>query len=224
MSEAGAVIGVLFAIFAIACLYWYYDKYYAHPKIEDEEGYDELKASGLIKEDGSIAVVEEFGSVPGSSNKKSNKSSKRSNNNDISSLLFPEVVNPLVDLELGKKGNSSNNMDVETEDDILGESLENVLIEGICKAGYLKKKSTGIRRDWLIRYFFIKDGKLFYCHESEELVGKRNVSARQVANLLISTVKEVSDIEFQIISPGQRSASGDNSLHHFLQILCVHVS
>lgn len=194
-SEAGAVIGVLFSIFFLACLYWLYERYYRYPKVvTDEEGYDALSA-------------EKNTIISSSSKKRSNKSLKQRPKSDISSLLFPEVTNPLVDLELG------NDMDVENEEDFQGESLENVLTEGICKAGYLKKKSTGLRKGWLIRYFFIKDGKLFYVHEGEELIGKRNVSARQVANLLISTVKEISEIEFQIISPGQRESNSGGGVY-----------
>ena len=193
-GEAGAVIGVLFSIFFLACLYWIYERYFRHPKVDDEERYDELK-------------TEKDSTLPGNSKKRLNKSSKQKANNDISSLLFPEVSNPLVDIELG------NDMEVENDDDYRGESLENVLTEGICKAGYLKKKSTGIRKGWLIRYFFVKDGKLYHVHESEELIGKRNVSARLVANLLISTVKEISEIEFQIISPGQRGSNAGGGVY-----------
>lgn len=188
-SEAGAVIGVLFAIVAVAILYWLKVRYYDKRPVADEETYDELKVKN------------------GGNGLSKNRNKQAKQNNDISTLLFPVVSNPMVDMENG------NLMDTENEDDYRGETLENVATEGICKAGYLKKKSSGIRKDWLIRHFFIADGKLFYVHESEELVGRKNVKARQVANLLISTVKEVSELEFQIISPGQRGSNNGGGVY-----------
>lgn len=191
-SEAGAVIGILFAVAAVAILYWLKIRYYDRKPVEAEELYDEVR----IEKDG--------GSSP---KNKSQKSLRSKQNADISTLLFPAVSNPMVDVERG------NSMDTENEEDYQGETLENVFTDGISKAGYLKKKSSGIRKDWLIRYFFIKDGKLFYVHESEELVGRKNVNARQVANLLISTAKEISDIEFQIISPGHRGSQAGGGIY-----------
>lgn len=188
-SEAGAVIGVLFAIVAVAILYWLKVRYYDKRPFVEEETYGELGA----KNDGN--------------GQSKNKSKQTKPNNDISTLLFPVVSNPMMDMENG------NMMDTENDDDYRGETFENVGTEGICKAGYLKKKSSGIRKDWLIRHFFIKDGRLYYVHESEELIGRKNVKARQVANLLISTVKEVSELEFQIISPGQRGATNGGGVY-----------
>ena len=182
VSEAGAVIGVLFAIAFVAILIFLKIRYCDKKPVDDEDEYDKVEVQKVASD---------------SAKARSQKSAKR---NDISTLLFPEVSNPLFDVEKG------NVMDTENDDDYQGETLEKVFTEGICKAGYLKKKSSGIRKDWLIRYFFIKDGKLFYVHEGEELVGRKHVNARQVANLMISTAKEVSDIEFQIISPGQRGS------------------
>ncbi len=82
-------------------------------------------------------------------------------------------------------------------------------IEGIIKAGYLYKKSTSIKKNWLKRWFFIKDGRLYYTHSHIELLTgamKKQLEAIQVANLLVSTVRIVSAKEFQIISPGERDS------------------
>lgn len=86
------------------------------------------------------------------------------------------------------------------------ESFENVQIVGIVKSGYLYKKSTSIKKDWLRRWFFIKDGKLFYCHVESDAMTTSNTQAVQVANLVISTVKEISKKEFRIVSPGTRDS------------------
>ena len=189
VSEAGAVIGVLFSIAFVAILVWLKIRYCDKKAVDDEDEYVEVKLEKGVSESAKI---------------RSQKSVKK---NDISTLLFPEVSNPIFDMEKG------NVMDTENDDDYQGETLEKVFTEGICKAGYLKKKSSGIRKDWLIRYFFITGGKLYYVHESEELVGRKHVNARQVANLLISTAKEVSDIEFQIISPGQRGSLNGGGIY-----------
>jgi hypothetical protein len=98
---------------------------------------------------------------------------------------------------------------INNEEDIFEKDpfKETVLITGIEKAGYLMKKSTGINKNWLKRWFFIKDGKLFYVHKQSDLVGKKDIAAVPIANLVISTVRTnyiKNNKEFQIISPGQR--------------------
>ena len=35
---------------------------------------------------------------------------------------------------------------------------------GIVKAGYLFKQSSGVRKDWKPRWFFVRGGKLLYVH------------------------------------------------------------
>ena len=94
-------------------------------------------------------------------------------------------------------------------DPYYNETIENVFLDGIVKAGYLKKKSTSMKKDWLKRWFFIKDAKLYYIHKPTDIIGKKNIQAVLVANLLITSVKETADCGFQITSPGQRkSVSG----------------
>jgi Arf-GAP/coiled-coil/ANK repeat/PH domain-containing protein len=71
------------------------------------------------------------------------------------------------------------------------------------KGGYLWKRSTSLNRNWQRRWFFIKEGKMYYVHAE----GKEKGS-QLICDLLISTVKL--DVEpnlmytFEIISPGQR--------------------
>lgn len=97
------------------------------------------------------------------------------------------------------RANQCNNYDTDT--------IENVRLVGIVKSGFLYKRSTSGRKEWLKRWFFIKnDGKLYYVHRPEYMLDKSNVDATLVANLLISTVKDNPEntLEFQIISPGAR--------------------
>jgi len=53
------------------------------------------------------------------------------------------------------------------------------------KGGYLNKKGQGIRKAWQRRWFYIKDGDLYYSR------GKRGLEKNFVANLVISNIKEV---------------------------------
>jgi hypothetical protein len=161
-SEAGAVIGVLFSILFVAILYWLYLRFTTSRRIEEEENYNEVKTTSVKK------------SVPFSGSARHMESKKSRVSNDISLLLFPEVINPMIDAEAGYDNGEKD------EEDDLSESLENVFVEGISKSGYLRKKSTSLRKDWLVRWFFIKDGKLFYVHRHTELEGRRNINARQV--------------------------------------------
>jgi hypothetical protein len=64
-----------------------------------------------------------------------------------------------------------------------------------------------VKQVWLSRWFFVVNGILYYTHRPSDL-SEGLVMATQVANLVISTVKEVSRLEFQIISPGQRGRGG----------------
>jgi hypothetical protein len=98
------------------------------------------------------------------------------------------------------------------------ESIEQVVVDtGVLKAGYLSKLSSGMSREWQVRWFFIRSGRLYYCQKPSDLFGKQYIEAVCVANLLISTVREVSPNEFQIISPGQRKSGygggGEYSLY-----------
>lgn len=84
------------------------------------------------------------------------------------------------------------------------ESIEQVMVDSISKSGYLSKMSSGLSREWQLRWFFVRSGSLYYCQKPSDLFGKQYIEAVCVANLLLSTVKEVSANEFQIVSPGQR--------------------
>jgi hypothetical protein len=106
---------------------------------------------------------------------------------------------------------SDGNRDIFEDEEEQAEVVENVVVEGIVRSGWLKKKSTiGVL---LNRWFFIKGGRLFYVHKPSEMVFMSAVKARVVANLTISTVKEISATEFQIISPGQRGSSSGGGVY-----------
>jgi hypothetical protein len=96
-------------------------------------------------------------------------------------------------------------------------SSEQVMVDSITKSGFLSKLSSGMSREWQQRWFFIRSGRLYYCQKPSDLFGKQFIEAVCVANLLLSTVKEVSANEFQIISPGQRKGGlgggGEYSLY-----------
>ena len=126
--------------------------------------------------------------------------SSRGRSTSISHFLFPEVINPMASSCVDPGEDESKMQDVATE--------------GITKEGYLKKKSTNLTKDWLWRYFFIKDGRLFHVQRHTDILrDKEFVNARLIANLVISTVKQISDLEFQIISPGQRSSSSGGGVY-----------
>lgn len=87
------------------------------------------------------------------------------------------------------------------------DTVQNIKLVGILKSGFLFKRSTTGRKEWLKRWFFImSDGKVYYVHRPEYMLDKSHVDATLVANLLVSTVKQnpSNPLEFQIISPGAR--------------------
>lgn len=71
------------------------------------------------------------------------------------------------------------------------------------KAGYLWKKTTNFKKEWVRRWFFIHDGKFFYSRTD-----RSHLESQFMCDLVISTVKENADAEkrftFEVISPGQR--------------------
>ena len=116
------------------------------------------------------------------------------------------IKKKISDDKLSLRSSSPTHSLQDEDNEIVKQTIE---IEGIVKAGYLYKKSTSIKKDWLKRWFFIKDGRLFYTHSHIELLTgamKKQLEAIQVANLLVSTVRIISAKEFQIISPGERDS------------------
>lgn len=89
-----------------------------------------------------------------------------------------------------------------SEDHDEGEVEEVVDAIGILKSGFLQKKST--RGSWRRRWFFIKDGRLFYTHDDDLSPKKSIINAVPVANFTISTIKVIDSLQFQVISPGKR--------------------
>lgn len=84
---------------------------------------------------------------------------------------------------------------------------------GITKAGYLLKQTTSMQRNWVRRWFFIKDGYLYYSRKHIETAEGNDsprahdgkiINAVLVSNLMISTIKVVTSTEFHIVSPGTR--------------------
>lgn len=86
-----------------------------------------------------------------------------------------------------------------------GHGEETIAVSAIIKSGYLQKKST--RGNWLKRWFFISEGKLYYS-KTEVDVSKHTkgdtISAVLVANFMLSTFKIIDSLQFQVISPGKR--------------------
>lgn len=76
-------------------------------------------------------------------------------------------------------------------------------VEVLCKSGYLWKRSTSLNRSWQRRWFYIKEGKMYYMHSDD-----KDSQGQLVCDLLISTVKLDPEAglmyTFEIISPGQR--------------------
>lgn len=74
--------------------------------------------------------------------------------------------------------------------------------KNIEKEGYLRKQSSNMRKDWKRRWFALQDGQLFYFRSAEDL------TPQHVVNVMICTVKEVTQSElqyvFEIISPQKR--------------------
>ena len=196
-TSDGAAIGCLFAVVVVAIALWYYVFRYKHANDDD----DDNVTMGQSSPEGHTTVVVK------------RKKQTSQNSTSIDQLLFPEVANPMLpDVELGNHNKSSSSSSQQLSGgEEEEETIQIIQIEGIVKMGYLRKKSTGGR--WLRRCFFIKDGKLFYVHKHTELIGKEVVHARQVSNLVISTVKAVSDVDFQIISPGQRSSAAAGGVY-----------
>ncbi len=102
------------------------------------------------------------------------------------------------------------------EEDEFGVHMESVTMVGVSKAGHLMKRST--HKSWLRRWFFIKEGKMYYTHKpfDSATVGKKHIAAVPVANLLISTVRNASSKEFQIISPGQRGVGSGGGVYELM--------
>lgn len=132
------------------------------------------------------------------------------NYKDILGEDFSEdVENPIHESTTTTKSDLSSPITEEEFSEKDPRNKETVIISGLDKAGYLMKKSTGMNKNWLKRWFFIKDGKLFYVRKQSDLIGKNDIAAVPVANLVISTVRtnyanNNNNREFQIISPGQR--------------------
>lgn len=85
---------------------------------------------------------------------------------------------------------------------------ETIKLNNIKISGYLFKLST--KGQWLKRFFFVKNGALYYSQTEFNLnpiETSSSISAVLVANLIISTVKESErDLQFDIISPGSRGS------------------
>lgn len=117
-------------------------------------------------------------------------------------------------------------------DDANGENIVNVSLINVVKSGYLMKKSVSMKRNWLKRWFFIKDGQLFYTHTHSSMMKDSTIYAVLVANLVISTVRTSSSSgktststhstsssasrEFQIVSPGQRGLGHGGGVYELM--------
>lgn len=97
-------------------------------------------------------------------------------------------------------GNNTN--ESTTEDDFIWKDHD------IVRSGYLWKKTTNYTKEWVRRWFFIQDGKLYYTR-TDDVSGGAAIVPTHVCDLVISTVKEnvESDMRytFEVISPGHRA-------------------
>lgn len=140
-------------------------------------------------------------------------------------------------------GGDSPKGDSTRSSDTVSENVVNVNVTDVVKAGYLMKKAVSLKRGWLKRWFFIKDGQLFYTHKNTTVTKDKNIYAVLVANLVISTVRTPSAVnfsgktntssvsnhsnnnnnnhgsslkEFQIVSPGQRGLGHGGGVYELM--------
>lgn len=189
---AGIVIGVLLSVVVIGILFYYRDKIFRDDfysfLLPDDTVTNSYKNSQLDKEvKNPILKRQRF----------------------YHESIINDIENHYPSKELSVKGNNNlndrnsldeSNKSSKSNEDYEDSNIENVMTDGVVKSGYLNKKST--RGIWLKRWFFIKDGKLFYTHSESDFYDKNDVEAVLVANLVISTTKVINSREFQIISPG----------------------
>jgi Arf-GAP/coiled-coil/ANK repeat/PH domain-containing protein len=186
VNIAGAVLGSIGGVIIIASLIFLYLESRSNREITDSPPF-----SSSYDPVSNPLVSEEVG----------NKSIQNIPVLQLPVETYSSVRNPLLN-NLDNSNDNSPNDGLEEEQ----EESEQVFLEGIVKSGYLFKKSTSIRKDWLRRWFFIKNGKLYYVHKSNDILERKDIQAILVSNLLVSTVKEITPLQFQIISPGQRKA------------------
>ena len=104
---------------------------------------------------------------------------------------------------------------------VVSENVVDVTMTNVVKSGYLMKKAVTLKRGWLKRWFFIKDGQLFYTHKHTSMTKDKHIYAVLVANLVISTVRTQtsctsSSREFQIVSPGQRGLGHGGGVYELM--------
>jgi len=103
--------------------------------------------------------------------------------------------------EIGKKQEEKAKIQEELDYQLRNEIYDKVPMKDICsnidglnfkepdssvtKSGYLYKKGHGITKTWGRRWFLIKDGTLYYVR------GKHDLQENFVANLVLSSVKEI---------------------------------
>ena len=165
--------------------------------------------------------------------KKSKEDRTRNESQDYS-----EAVNPMApiinDEEEGGRNNSVHETAKEIEEDFVqsnestvenssvpSENVVDVTMTNVVKSGYLMKKAVTLKRGWLKRWFFIKDGQLFYTHKHTSMMKDKHIYAVLVANLVISTVRTQtsatsSSKEFQIVSPGQRGLGQGGGVYELM--------
>lgn len=121
------------------------------------------------------------------------------------------VTNPLQQQHQVASRRHHESIDTDLLDEQDSSIEEKISSNGIVKSGFLHKQSTS--GSWLKRWFFIKDGCLYYSktniHPSASSSNNSNnnkdvIAAVPVANFMISTIKVVNSREFHVISPGKR--------------------
>eukprot|EP00981_Chlorochromonas_danica_P002547 scaffold487_cov178-Ochromonas_danica.AAC.35 len=126
---------------------------------------------------------------------------RRTSSDHVSSKDTGNVSNPL--------HSSESSRDRENSD---ASAYHKISSLGITIAGYLLKQTTNMQHNWVRRWFFVKDGYLYYSRTHNDVIApptespkeEKVITAVLVANLMISTVKEINEVEFHIVSPGTR--------------------
>ena len=212
---AGIVIAVLFVVFAV-CFYFY-----------------RTQRMNYIRRFIKIPAFSLYSFLPDDS-KYSLKKKKKSNekNRQKSEDLNSDTMNPILSMVADGDGDYENESHGPSGDTsvAVAENVVDVAMTNVVKSGYLMKKAVSLNRGWLKRWFFIKDGQLFYTHKHTALTKDKHIYAVLVANLVISTVRTTSSgssspsssdtskmgKEFQIVSPGQRGLGQGGGVYELM--------
>lgn len=143
------------------------------------------------------------------------ESKNMAHQDDEDDMEMNKVQNPLLQ-EDSAKVRSRSTSSGGGRDDEAAEETQHISSLGITKGGYLMKQTTNMQRNWVRRWFFIKDGYLYYSRKHTDISptdSPKVIAAVLVANLMISTLKEVNEVEFAVVSPGKRGVGTGGGIY-----------